>query len=119
MTRFRFWSVIDPILLRQLALYNVSNNKERSMSHGLNSKKKKVLGFCIERNRNQKGNWQLYIATEMANGKLQIYVSMKENPSFSSLISMRLDLGEIGLNDTLSPIFHLCGIIKVIRKMVG
>lgn len=59
------------------------------------------------------------MAAEMANGKLQIYVSMKENPFLSSLLPMCLDLGEIGLNDTLHPIFHLSGIIWIIGKMVG
>lgn len=46
-------------------------------------------------------------------------VSMKENASLSSLLPMCLDPGEIGLNDTLPPIFHMCSIIWIIRKIVG
>lgn len=44
------------------------------------SDKKNTL-LCIERSRNERANWQLYIATEMANGKFKIYVNMKENAS--------------------------------------
>jgi hypothetical protein len=54
----------------------------------------------------------------MANSK--IYVNMKENasPGLSSLLLMCLELNEIGLSDTLAPIFYLPGIIWIL-KMVG